>query len=440
MSGGWGGGSWGGGAFGGSSSGSVAYTNTVTETITISESLTLVVNYIPATAETISFNEALNVVGPLNLVGAVPISPFVVEVTFSHDIDPLFAANFSPSNYILDPTIPPLVIENVVQAASNAVFLITEEQDAFIYTLTVVTARSAPGDLLSPPNQTTTFPGFAIVPQFYAVAQSRRKVMLVFSSTMDQGPHTGTAFTNPANYSIRDLQGNLVPIVSVAPQGPSPESRATIILGADLTPGGYYVAHVGPAVKSTSDLSVAPPDSLFQWHTMEAPITTGPIVIPFSSFSGEVTTGLLGQPAGQLFFSPAFEHEAENSIIQIDEVSLCTRAFDAYSFPQPVDPPALFTFSPTAPAGVLGPTSVLWSSAERQGLPRITLSNSHTDTLPDPTDSRCHATLVEPIDITKASFLNDSRWKLFPGTLNFKTASNLSPIGPGPTTNITLEP
>lgn len=412
--GGFGGGSWGGGPWGGSGSSGV-------EPVTADEVLTL--------------TESVSVSVALRLTGAVALTPFLVEATFSQALDPSFPAHLLHSNY----SIPSLLVTNVVYGpAPNSIWVITTEQIIAPYVLTVTTARSTFGDLLQPPSQTASFTGFPVAPRFLATAQSDRKVVLLFATAMQQD----AAFVNPSNYTIRDFNGTAVPVTSVTPEGPLPIMRAVLSLGSSLAKGGYYVADVDPSVHTSGGLSIAPRTDIFQWASMEAPIFTGPIVIPITDFSGEVTTGLLGQPAGQLFFSPALNVSAANSIIQVDEVSLCTRAYDVYEFPQLIDPSPLFTFGSGGPGGVLGAANVLWSSAERQGIARIELTDHPADTLPDPTDGPADATLVEPIDITRAAFLNDSRWVLYPPGLatTFITADNLTPIGPGPTTNINLEP
>lgn len=410
MSGGFGGGSWGGGSWGGSDpSGPAPFTGS--ETVTLSEGLTVTL--------------------PLLVVSATALTPGLVEVTFSHSLDPSFAANFTASNYSISPSLA--VIAAVPGSGPNTVFLATTEQGPTNYTLTVTTGRSIPGDLLQPSSQTANFLGFASLPRFFATAQSKRKVVLIFSTTMSSGP----ANSNPANYSIQDLNGNAVAITAVDNQVSN--QRASLTLGADLTPGGYYVATVNGSVTTSLGLTLTPRSDLFQWASMEAPVTTGPITIPFASFSGEVTSGLLGQPEGLLFFSPALNVAAANSVIQIEEVSMCTRAFDSYEFPQPLDPPILFTFG--GPPGNLGPSTVLWAPPDRLGLVAITLSDRHTETMPAAEDGPADATLVEPIDITRAAFLNDVRWHLYDGTAtSFITADNLTPIGPGPTVNINLQP
>ncbi len=86
----------------------------------------------------------------------------------------------------------------------------------------------------------------------------------------------------------------------------------------------------------------------------------------------------------------------------------------------------------------------LAATAERLGQARIIVHDLREDTLPTAVDGPADATLVETIDITTGGFLNDVRWETFPNataTLGaFTTANNLAPIGPGPTTNINLQP
>lgn len=450
MSGGFGGGSWGGGAFGGSSGGSAnAFTNTVPETVnfteslqvhagfrntlsesvTIGEALTIRIDYRPTLSANITILESL-VIG-VTLLHAAALTDQLVELVFSLDVDPAYLPNFDPSNYNFSPG---LTVTHVgIGSLPNTVLVSTSPQAGVPYQVTVGTIHATGGGILQPSNQTANFAGYPLLPRFFAAAQSQTKVVLIFSTTMT----VDAAFTNPSNYVLTDLNGNSVPILSVAAQPDN--TRAVLALGTNLVPETYYTITVNSAVHSTLGYSLVQPTDLFQWNAMEAPIKTGPLSIPFGNFSGEVTGGLLGQPAGQIFFSPALLQDAGNSIIQVDTVSLCTKAYDEYTFPQPVDPPALFTFSPNGPSGNIGPSTVLWSPAERQGIAQIILGNSQADTLPDPVDGPCNATLVETIDITKASFLNDPRWEMFPGTITFQTASNLAPIGPGPTTHITLE-
>jgi hypothetical protein len=378
-------------------------------------------------SETITLSEALTVTLPLRLKGVAPLSPFVVEVTFSHDLDPGFAANFNPVNYSISPFLN--ILSLVPGPTPNVILLNTAEQGDVLYMLTVATGRSTGTDLLNPPNQSLPFAGFFVTPRFQAAAQAARKVQIAFSASMQ----VNGSFTNPSNYAVRDLNGNVIPVLAVAPAGNAPITRAELTLGADLVKGGYYIAQVAAPVQTTGGLSMNPPIDVFRWNVMEAPITTGPLVIPIRNFSGEVSGGLLGQPAGQVFFSPALDVAAPNSVIQVEDVSLCTRAFDVYEFPNPPDPTPFFIHG-GGPVSLLGaPGVVLWAPAERLGQARVELGDMRADALPIPTDGLTEMTLFEPIDITRGGFLNDARWHLYDGSpTTFLTYDNLTPSGPGP--------
>jgi hypothetical protein len=378
-------------------------------------------------SETITLSEALTVTLPLRLKGVAPLSPFVVEVTFSHDLDPGFAANFNPVNYSISPFLN--ILSLVPGPTPNVILLNTAEQGDVLYMLTVATGRSTGTDLLNPPNQSLPFAGFFVTPRFQAAAQAARKVQIAFSASMQ----VNGSFTNPSNYAVRDLNGNVIPVLAVAPAGNAPITRAELTLGADLVKGGYYIAQVDAPVQTTGGLSMNPPIDVFRWNVMEAPITTGPLVIPIRNFSGEVSGGLLGQPAGQVFFSPALDVAAPNSVIQVEDVSLCTRAFDVYEFPNPPDPTPFFIHG-GGPVSLLGaPGVVLWAPAERLGQARVELGDMRADALPIPTDGLTEMTLFEPIDITRGGFLNDARWHLYDGSpTTFLTYDNLTPSGPGP--------
>jgi len=167
------------------------------------------------------------------------------------------------------------------------------------------------------------------------------------------------------------------------------------------------------------------------------------IVVKLEDFTGLVQGGLLGNAPGQVFFSPALVSPAANSTIQVDEVSACTFAYDTYTFPVLVDPPLLFTApiksGPTTPVAMLG-SAVLFAIPQRLGEATFAFTWQNTDTANQATDSRAIATLAEPLDSTRVSFLNNTHWKLRDGTdPPFITAANLTAIPPGPTTVITLE-
>jgi hypothetical protein len=414
MPGGFGGGPWGGSPWGGGGISGIAPVS-IDETVPISESVTATLT--------------------IRLVGAVPLSAFVVQATFSLDLDYAYPPMLSVSNY----SIPGLTVTTVdVGPTPTSVLLSTTEQGPTVYTLTVTAAHSTLGDTLNPAYNTAVFSGLPVQPTFFAAAQSRTKVELIFSVAMLQN----AAFEDVASYQIADLNGSVVPIVSATPSGPAPIRRVTLGLGSNLSPGGYYVATVLSASVVTTVLEpVYANTDLFQWAEMSAPINTGPIEIPIRDFSGEVSTGLLGQPLGQVFFSPALDMSAANSVIQVDEVSVCTQAYDSYEFPFIPDPQPLMTFGVGQPYSTLLNADALWATAERLGVARVNLSDYRSETIPATVDGPCDAVLQEVFDQSKVALLNVSDWVLFDGVnTSFICADNTAPIGPGTTTAINLEP
>lgn len=263
---------------------------------------------------------------------------------------------------------------------------------------------------------------------FFAAVQSRHKVELVFSSDMLQNAD----FVDPLNYTITDLESNSIAIGSVTPSGPAPISRATLALETDLSPSNYYIVTIDSAVKDSLGFSVSPLTYLFQWVGMPVPTPQRPLAIPIGHFSGEVTSGLLGLPAGQVFFSPALETASSSSTIQVDSVSVCTKAYDEYHFPELRDPQPFFTFQSGFYSSRLN-EDALWASAERQGLSRVNLTDSQADSVLIFDETICAVFLEEPIDITYGGFLNDDRWGLYDGVVqSFTVYDNIAHGGPGP--------
>lgn len=270
------------------------------------------------------------------------------------------------------------------------------------------------------------------MPTFVSAAQAVRKVQVVFSEAMT----IDAEYTNAANYTVTKTDGTSVAVSTVTPID---NQHVELTLGADLVLEARYALQIGSNVTTAGAQSLSPDTFVFQFFRNK------PIRLGFEHFTGEVTSGLLGTPAGQVFFSPALEVDTANSSIQIDSVSVCTRAFDVYEIPEIPDPPYLYTYpSPDAVAtsSLLNMAS-LFASAARMGLARTDLVDAQTDTYTAPTDGPADATLVETIDITTGGFLNDDRWRTYPGTGaslgTFTTADNSTPIGSGGTTNINLQ-
>lgn len=383
--------------------------------------------------ETVSLFESSNITLPLRVETAVALNPFVVQVNFAHALDGTYAPNFDWTSY----SIAGLSVLSVVPGpTSESVRLRTTEQGPLVYTVVVLDAKSATGDFIDPLNDTALFAGWPVEPTFFATAQSSTKVQLTFSTGMLQN----AAYTNPVNYSVTDLNGASVPVLAVTAVGTSPNRRVALELGTPLVPGGYYVATIlSPPIQTVFTDPILPAYDLFRWD--QAPTTAGAttFTIKLSDFTGEVTGGILGDPAGLVFFSPSLETAAPNSSIQVDDVSVCTRAFDVYTPPSPPDPSPLYTFSSNGPSGTIG-GSVLFAPFERLLGARINVTLQPSDALGPYVDGPAAAILSSSFDPAYVSLLNNSFWTLYDGLgTPFITANNLAPIPPGPTQVITLQ-
>jgi len=386
--------------------------------------------------ETVGVSEAVALTLPLRVVSATALSPFLVQVEFGQALDFGYAPVLNTANYS---TVPILGISSVaIGPTSSTVWLTTDQLTQPIYTLTVADARSSVGDTLDPAHRTAIFAGFGTAPVFFASAQSRTKIQLVFSTEMEQN----AAIVSAGSYQVTDLNLTPITVTSATIYGPTPAQRVTLELDSEMVPGGYYVVQItNPGVKTVGGLNLNPTYDMFQWGEMQTPMRGIPISIDISNFSGEVSGGLLGQPLGQIFFSPALEAAIANSTIQVDSVSCCTRAYDTYTMPSLPDPEPLMTWGPNQTYSATLGNNVLWATADRLGLAQVNLSDLREDTVAAPVDGPADAILQETFDQSRVSLLNVSTWTLYDGVgTPFSTADNLTPVPAGTTTNISLQP
>jgi hypothetical protein len=391
-------------------------------------------------SEAVPVSEVLTVSLPIRVENAVALNPYLVRLNFSHNLNYGYAPILNAANYSIVPLLGVTAV--AIGPSSNSVLLTTDQHTQPIYTVTVGSALSSAGDTLDPAHRTAVFAGFGTQPTFFAAAQSRTKVQLVFSLEMEQN----LAFSNISSYVLTDLNLNAIRIISTNIYGPAPVQRLTLELASEMDPGGYYVLTIlSPDVKTTTGVNLTPNYDMFQWGEMQSPYRVSALNINIDRFSGEVSGGLLGQPLGQVFFSPALEAAIADSSIQIDSVSCCTRAYDVYTVPSLPDPFPLMTFGPEQTySSVLGGNTagnVLWAPADRLGLAHVSLADLREDTLPTAVDGPADAILQETFDQSRVSLLNVDDWVLFDGVgTSFATADNLTPIPAGTTTNVNLQP
>lgn len=361
---------------------------------------------------------------PLRVERAASISRTIVRLDFSAALDAGHASNFNPAYYV----IAGLSVTNVDVLGPSSVILQTTLQTTTTYNVVVSAAvgvlQAASGAPLDPSANTASFVGGLDTGVFDAVAQSPLKLRLNFSTDMQ----IDSAFLDPQNYEIAEGDGLPVAVDVVATIGDDLR-RAEVLLKAELTPFALYSLRVSASVRTVLNAPLFPDQAVVRWLRA----VPQPIKIRIAEFSGEVTGGLLGAPAGQVFFSPAFGSTTANSLIEVEQVSVCTKAYDICRRPPE---PARYQATFLGPA-VLAPFPVLWGPAHLIGDPAMVLTDLQEDVVPTPSDGDPAGLLVETIDITRASFLNDGRWRLFPGTGAslgaFRTADNATPIGPGPT-------
>jgi hypothetical protein len=371
---------------------------------------------------------------PFAVESAIALSHTSVRVRFTDLIDFTFGPILNAANYTISPG---LVVNSVAQESAQTVVLGTAPQAAGVYTVSVQQGKSLNGQLLDINNNEATFNGISTTPSFFAVATSPTRVRAVFDVPMLNDSN----LSNPANYTLTDLAGTSVTVLSATPEQATHPLSVILILGSALHDEAFYQLTVSASVKTETNESVSPASSAFQWVS-----GVGTVAIPIDAFSGEVQGGLYGLHAGLVFFSPALITPIGNSIIQVDEVDVCTRAYDTYTPPQPIDPPTLYTFG-GAVHTTIGATSVLWAPFPRNFEAKFDLGFSPqltVDVVPPADDTSCSVVLRQPFDPSQVALLNDTAWYLFNNTglvtpPVFITANNAAgPIPAGPNTIIVL--
>ncbi len=374
-----------------------------------------------------------------DVLSAVALNSTTIEVTFSQSAQ-VGGATILPGSY----SIPGLVVHQVIQASLTVVWLIVTNMVVIEYTLTVSDVLSESSHPLS--ETVATFFGLPPEPQASATAQSTTKVQIVFSNEM----LNNFALTHPANYVVSDLNGNAITVNSVEANGvDSIITRVTLVLASALAASLPYTVTIAASVHSIDGVSVSPLVCRFEWTQYPATRSAN-----ISSFSGELRGGIFGNPEGQVFFSPSYTlSPVGGTVLQVESVSVCTKAYDQYLFPALPDPSVFCTYGGSQP-GILNDRSFgLWANFYQLGEAKHSLSDAQEDTYDPPVDGTCVAVLSEPLDTSKISLLTNSHWKLFDGTFSvdgggahvidptsFKTADVSAPIGPGTTTTTTLVP
>jgi hypothetical protein len=387
----------------------------------------------------------------IGVLNAIALNGTHVQVNFTEALDFSLPAILDPANYtLLGPPFraihgPPATVISVEEASGNAVLLTTTPQQNFTYTVVVTQARSVFGTILDPIQNSATFTGFPLALGFFAVATAATRVRVVFAATMLNDSN----LSNPANYTITDFNGNAVFVISATPeQGINPVS-VVLVLSTALAETTSYVCTVSQNIHTSAGLTVLPPTSVFQWVA-----GSNQFQVPLNAFSGEVPSLLsFTNFGGLVYFSPALNTPTANSIIQVEEIDVCSTAYDTYVMPAPIDPLPLFTYGggivPTPnPDPYLLNQCVLWAPFPRNFEAQIILGytgETNQDIFEPPVDTSCSVIIKDQFAYGYVAFLNDPAYYLLPKSTPpepvppmFITANNLAPIPPGRETILVL--
>jgi hypothetical protein len=334
------------------------FANLPTDTVPIGEALSVGLDHPVEGAAYSSSNVVATAIKnaedypPFGVLTAVSLSPTLIEVRFNAELESEFAPLIDASNY----SIPGLTVTGVSGLLDFSVELTTSTQSGISYTVTVAQAFSSEGQTLDLSLQSASFVGTAPSSTMTAIAVSPTKVRLVFGTTM-----SASGLSTVTNYSVQNLFDGPLTIISATPEQLLNPTSVALVLSSStplITQNTYQVTVTG--ITTAGSLPIVPSTVTFHWvddwvqpfDRLGLP-DSRPLVIPFSNF---MPGGPLGIPDGQVFFSPALDYPVSNSTIQVEDISVCTYAFDTYEFPQTVDPPVLYTYAPsTASSTVLGP-------------------------------------------------------------------------------------
>lgn len=191
---------------------------------------------------------------------------------------------------------------------------------------------------------------------YFAVATGPTRVRCIFG--IDVAGHIQTfpmtvnvALTNPSSYTLTDFNGNVVSITNVQIEQLPPGSVYSVVLtlGTALATYQWYLTTLSAGILDSSGQPLETPTSTFQWVL---PIQT--TTVPLWEFSEPPLMPGPPPPPGVVFFSPSLNVAAPNSIIQVEDVSVCTTAYDQYRFPpQIIDPSPFYVWGPPSPVTTL---------------------------------------------------------------------------------------
>jgi hypothetical protein len=364
---------------------------------------------------------------PFGVAGVTSISPHFVRVQFTDIIDLTDPAYTTAGNYVITPT---LAVHVAFIESAATVILQTDRQNLETYTVTVGEAKSYFLVPMVPPLNTGTFTGYPAFPGYFSCATTPTRIRCIFSNQM----LLNAALTDPSSYTVTDLNENVLPVISAVPEQSGNPLSVVLTLGVPMVTTSWYQTILAPGIVDINGQSPQP--SAYDFQFVQPVQTTQ---VPISEFSGEVQAPPFQDHNGLVFFSPSLNTAASNSVIQVEEVDVCTTAYDTYTPPQAIDPSPFYLWSPTAPQTLLWqPGVALFADFPRSSEAKFEVGFTPThldDVMPATFDGSCSVVLGQNWAPGFVALLNDLAWTLFDGTSTippmFICADNVSPIPPG---------
>ncbi len=234
------------------------------------------------------------------------------QIVLAHFNSPLanLPATFNPSNYVITslsspPGPSPVVLKVLFEEIANNVRLIVSGLTYDKYQLQVSNVQNEFGDIIPPvigggggggidigPGEgegegggggnTVTFTGWSENARFTVNTIAENVIQVLFAQEMA----ASSALSDPTSYTVVDLQGNPILVVSATPNEVSGALRVRLVLQANLTPSNTYVVSVSEDVLTLTGLSLLPPTGLTTWN--RAPKSRSKVSISLGRFTGEV--------------------------------------------------------------------------------------------------------------------------------------------------------
>lgn len=269
------------------------------------------------------------------VVSATAINSFTIVVTFTEPPDPFSSETTNPANYFIEVVggspigAPDLVL---LDPDTHSVRLITSALSYIQYKVSVTESVETPGGQgVDPQANSAEFTGFETTPAGDNVLGFRARAIRAdgIHLTFLQPMLVDANFLNPLNYTVREVSGQPVPILSVTPNLPSNATRAVLNLGNPMRSSVPHTVTISPVVHTADGRSIVPPMDSVVW--VKRPLRTK---VAFSSFTGEVrapkgqrvdvaeTLGL--QETFSSVTQPYFGSTMEESLNFVEDVTVVT--------------------------------------------------------------------------------------------------------------------